>query len=357
MTTTTTDRRAEWRRLLDIQEARRQKYDVLLSSRRPPPVVGDLLSFADRIQALGVLWVALTHHDADPDIWILVPADTVMMAGSSDLIVQSGFGPLAVRCGLAVSCHRDDIAPECRVGALDGWDIERAREKLEQVFEGQLDAGLEAQENDADLHLEAWLSEIGDVRDRLASLLYAQTPEEAYIDSLVERCERALLSEGSTAPNWIPVDESPASIEAVQDQASLRAALLDALSKPDFEQSRYAWYSVDSAEDHRWTDVYRDEREPHRTVAIRSFALRLDEVELHLQLKVAVDCVVWTLSATAEGQVLEGVRLTVTIEGEPRTAETRRDARARLSTPIPPVGAPTEVTITWNTGSWSTTIT
>jgi tetratricopeptide (TPR) repeat protein len=74
-------------------------------------------------------WAIVAKHPHRPGLFLIVPADTNPLVGSTDLAVPADCpsGPLSLRCGVGVWMDESFLQPELRSGALERKDIDRAR--------------------------------------------------------------------------------------------------------------------------------------------------------------------------------------------------------------------------------------
>ncbi len=99
-----------------------------------PPVAGELLLMRAAAEH-GIEWAVLTSAPDEPRRVLMVPADTVPLAGSADVEVPADevAGPLSLRCRYGIWRHLDDSDLAAREGAVAvapayvAWALEKYR--------------------------------------------------------------------------------------------------------------------------------------------------------------------------------------------------------------------------------------
>jgi hypothetical protein len=98
----------------------------LVQSRQGRPAdVGDLFVLPEAGD-FPLEWAVVARHPHRPGLFLVVPADTHPLVGSTDLAVPSGrsSGPLSLRCGLGVWLEEGHLRPALRSGVLESEDID-----------------------------------------------------------------------------------------------------------------------------------------------------------------------------------------------------------------------------------------
>lgn len=122
------------------------------------PQDGDIFLF-EQGDNLGLEWVVLFSHHKNEELLFTVPADDNPMAGSTDITISENAlcGPLTLRCGQSLWIHKTDFDMKLRVGVLENKHWLRALNKVEQIFEGNLQSTAWQREKDADPEYKEWM--------------------------------------------------------------------------------------------------------------------------------------------------------------------------------------------------------
>jgi len=140
-----------------------EKLDEALAKRGQTVELGDIVSI-DIPKDNGIDWAVIAKHKDDAELYLCVPADRFGFSGTPDVSVpddinQAVCGPMALRCGQSLWIPKQLLEGQ-RIGVLETWHVDRASDKLEEVFAGQLSGSPDQQEWDADPGLEERLNEV-----------------------------------------------------------------------------------------------------------------------------------------------------------------------------------------------------
>ena len=152
-----------------MAEARRQASSQaaeLRTQARRPPGPGDLY-LLDRTSESSTVessleWAVLEQDPQDPNRFLVVPADTNLLSGSTDVSVpkEALGGPLSLRCDHGVWLDASELDPSRRTGALESTFLHQAQGKRQQLEAGTLIGSEPEQEVDADPEYRRWRKEI-----------------------------------------------------------------------------------------------------------------------------------------------------------------------------------------------------
>lgn len=136
------------------------------------PRAGDVYLLHENVDS-PVEWVVLEQDPAAAGRWIVVPADTNPMAGSSDLCLSAdaSAGPMTLRLRFAVSVAAGTLDPAMLKGVLESESMNLVREMRERATGVQARATTRQREVDLDPDYEDWIQEVVEpaaaaVRDR-----------------------------------------------------------------------------------------------------------------------------------------------------------------------------------------------
>ena len=138
MTTERRDPRSRVQQLLLESEERRRRIQEILSKRAPGPLPGDLYSFAVDVDA-ALLWAVVRAHVDDPDLLLVVPADTNPLAGTCDVRIPelAACGPLTLRSDRGSWITREGFDLGTRVGFLEDIYLAMVNLILERLASGR----------------------------------------------------------------------------------------------------------------------------------------------------------------------------------------------------------------------------
>lgn len=148
------------RKLLDEFARRQNLLGEALSQRPPPPVLGDILSLPPTA-ARWLGWVVVSRR-AETNHYLVVPADTSPLTGSTDLVIsrRALCGPLVLRLGARRWWPKRLLGDGERIGFLEDWHLDRAQSMLMQLLKGSLAVMPWQQQTDLDPDYQAWLETV-----------------------------------------------------------------------------------------------------------------------------------------------------------------------------------------------------
>lgn len=133
-----------------------------------PVAAGDLFVFAETAEQ-GLEWAVIA---TEPDRCLVVPADSLPLAGRADVRVTSPEGePLVLRCRFSVWLERDRFEPSHRTATLEAAAVAAAAERARRLAEGEsLAASATEREAEEDPEYTDWKENLAVARDGLRRL-------------------------------------------------------------------------------------------------------------------------------------------------------------------------------------------
>jgi hypothetical protein len=136
------------------------------------PQAGEI--FLEHGDKLDLKWVVLFPHHKNEQLLLTVPGDDNPMAGTTDITISEDAlsGPLTLRCGHSLWIHKTDFNMETYVGVLENRQWQRALNKMEQIFEGNLQGTASEVENEADPEYKKWMTQLSQEHETMRQALH-----------------------------------------------------------------------------------------------------------------------------------------------------------------------------------------
>ena len=150
-------------------EHKRKLLDKKLSELPPYPHNGDIFMF-DNPDSIGLQWVVLYSYENK--LFLTVPADTNPIVGSTDIAIsKSGLcGAITLRCSQYAWIDKADFDLNLRVGILENWHLQRATNKINQIFENNIQSKSWQKETDVNPEYDKWITQVNYGRKTLKQI-------------------------------------------------------------------------------------------------------------------------------------------------------------------------------------------
>ena len=142
-------------------EQKRRLLDKKLSELPPYPQNGDIFLF-DNSDTIGLQWVVLFSYENK--LFLTVPADTNPILSSTDISKR----PLTLRCSQYAWIDKADFDLNLRVGILENWHLQRATNKINQIFENNIES--KSWQKETDVEYDKWITQVNYGRKTLKQI-------------------------------------------------------------------------------------------------------------------------------------------------------------------------------------------